>query len=103
MVTEEIIMNCVKNGQSRQVVHEVIRELSMIATKHVKQDGQPNNLIALIKENQFLKLNGAELDGILNPLNYIGFANIQAITYSNEVIKPIIQKNKKNKKLEFTI
>ena len=48
MATENIIMDCCERGGSRQELHERIRELSMIAGAHVKQDGLDNDLADLI-------------------------------------------------------
>ena len=48
MATENIMMDAVKQGGNRQELHEKIRELSMEAGTHVKQDGKENDLLALI-------------------------------------------------------
>ena len=48
MATENIMMDAVKAGGDRQELHESIRELSMIAGKHVKEEGRDNDLLELI-------------------------------------------------------
>ena len=48
MATENIMMDAVKAGGDRQELHERIRELSMQASKTVKEEGKPNNLLDLI-------------------------------------------------------
>ena len=40
MATEVILMQCVKAGGDRQVLHEAIREHSMAAGRRVKEDGE---------------------------------------------------------------
>ena len=42
MATENIMMDAVKEGGDRQQLHEVIRQLSMEAGKHVKVEGKEN-------------------------------------------------------------
>ena len=43
MATENIMMDAVKKGGDRQELHEKIRQLSMQAGAHVKQEGKENN------------------------------------------------------------
>lgn len=45
MATEVILMQCVKKGGDRQVLHEAIREHSMEAGKRVKMEGARNDLL----------------------------------------------------------
>ena len=45
MATEVILMQCVKKGGDRQVLHESIREHSMEAGKRVKMEGASNDLL----------------------------------------------------------
>ena len=67
MATENIIMEAVKNGQDRQEIHEVIRELSMETTKRVKLEGLSNDLIERIKNDGRIKVNSEKLENILEP------------------------------------
>ena len=73
MATENIIMEAVKNGQDRQEVHEIIRELSMETTKRVKLEGLSNDLIERIKkeavgdiDSRFITSEGKIADKKLN-------------------------------------
>ena len=45
MATEKILMACVERGESRQEMHEVIREHSVAAGLAVKEQGKENDLL----------------------------------------------------------
>ncbi|MEG2769899.1 MAG: adenylosuccinate lyase, partial [Oscillospiraceae bacterium] len=51
MATENIMMNAVKKGADRQVLHEKLRVHSIAAAKVVKEDGLKNDLIQRICED----------------------------------------------------
>lgn len=95
MATENIIMKAVENGLDRQEVHEIIRKLSMQATKRVKLEGLDNNLIELIKENEILSKYVLNLEEILNPIDYIGFSDKQTEEFLNFDVKKILEKYNK--------
>lgn len=72
MATENILMESVKAGGDRQILHEKIRRYSMEASKRVKKEGLSNNLIDLLKNDKDFNITEDELDEILNPNKYIG-------------------------------
>lgn len=90
MATETIIMEMVKQGKNRQEVHEKIRILAMEATKNVKELGLENNLIELIKKDNFFSPLHTNIDKILEPQNFIGFAPQQVEEYLKNYIKPLV-------------
>lgn len=94
MATENIIMEAVKNGQDRQEVHEIVRELSMETTKRVKLDGLSNDLIERIKKDGRIKVSPEKLDNILIPKKFIGFAPEQTEVFIKEEVDPILHKYK---------
>ncbi len=93
MATENIIMECVKAGGSRQQLHEKIRVLSMEAGKNVKENGLENNLIELIKGcNEFAAVHG-KLDEILDAKKFIGRAPSQVVEFIENEVKPVLTEN----------
>ncbi|MDE5549447.1 MAG: adenylosuccinate lyase [Clostridia bacterium] len=94
MSTEVILMECVKAGGDRQELHEKIRVHSMEASKMVKQFGKDNDLIERIKKDDAFAAINDKIDSILDPRNFIGRAKEQTIEFINEVIQPILDKNK---------
>ena len=56
MATEYIIMEGVKNGGDRQMLHELIRVHSMEAGKQVKIEGKTNDLVERILADERFKI-----------------------------------------------
>ena len=90
MATENIMMDAVKAGGDRQELHERIRELSMQASKTVKEEGKPNNLLDLIAADPLFNISKEALQKVLKPENYVGRAPEQTTEFLNGVIKPIL-------------
>lgn len=93
MATEVILMECVKAGGDRQLLHELIRRHSMESAKRVKQDGADNDLIERIKKDEHFRVIHKKIDSILDPVNFIGRAPQQVETFIAEEIQPILAAN----------
>lgn len=93
LATENIIMECVKAGGSRQQLHEKIRVLSMEAGKNVKERGLENNLIELIKGDKAFAAVHGKLDEILDASKFIGRAPSQVVEFIENEVKPILTEN----------
>ncbi|MCR4591019.1 MAG: adenylosuccinate lyase [Lachnospiraceae bacterium] len=95
MATENIMMDCVEKGGDRQELHEVIRENSMIAGKHVKVDGEDNDLLKLLAEDERLGkkfgLSEEDLKKNLKLENYTGLAKEQVTDYIRDHVDPLIK------------
>ena len=94
MATENIMMECVKAGGNRQELHERIRVLSMEAGKNVKVEGKENNLIELIKKDDYFAAVHNKLDEILDANKFIGRAPSQVVEFIENEVKPILEENK---------
>lgn len=93
MATENIMMNAVKKGGDRQELHEKIREYSMLAGKHVKEDGLENDLCDMIVADEAFKITRQELDELLKPENFTGRSEEQVEEFIADYIKPILDAN----------
>lgn len=93
MATEVILMSCVKKGGDRQELHEAIRELSMMASRHVKEEGKPNDLLELIRADDRFKAIHADLDKLLDPKLFIGRAEEQVEEFINDIVNPLLLSN----------
>ncbi len=93
MATEVILMECVKAGGDRQQLHELIREHSMESARRVKQDGQENDLIERIKSDSHFAAIHSSIDGILDPVNFIGRAPQQTEEFIRDEIDPVLEKH----------
>jgi adenylosuccinate lyase len=94
MATENIMMDVVKLGGNRQELHERIRQLSMEAGKHVKEEGKENNLLELIAADEMFPMGEAELEESMIPSKYIGRSVYQVEKYLAEVVRPVLDANK---------
>lgn len=94
MTTENILMEAVKRGGDRQELHEKIRVYSMEASKVVKQEGKPNDLLERISKDPAFNLELSEIHDILKPEKYVGRAVNQVIEFVEEDVKPVLEKNK---------
>lgn len=87
MATEEILMAGVRAGGDRQELHELIRRNSLEAAEQVKMHGKPNDLIERLKREP--ALSKVNLDGVLNPVAFVGRAPQQVEQFIEQVVEPI--------------
>jgi adenylosuccinate lyase len=95
MATENILMEAVKKGGDRQVLHERIRCYSMEAAKAIKMEGKPNDLLERIVCDPVFKLTKHDLDRILDVSAFVGRAPQQAVEFVRDVVDPLLERAKK--------
>lgn len=96
MITENILMQAVKKGMDRQEVHEIIRELSMKEVEEIKINGKDNMLIEHIISDGRIKISKEEMERIVDPSQYIGYASHQVEEYINYINENILNKYMNN-------
>jgi adenylosuccinate lyase len=74
MAAEVLLMEAVKRGGDRQDLHERFRVAALEAGRRIKQEGRPNELLALLAEDPAWNMNETELRGLLDPLRFTGCA-----------------------------
>ena len=94
MATENILMDAVKAGGDRQELHERIREHSMEAGKMVKVEGKENDLLERIAKDPAFNMTIEQLQSIMDPANFVGRAVQQTSEFIEEIVQPILDKNK---------
>lgn len=94
MATENIMMNAVLKGGDRQELHEKIRRHSMAAGAVVKEQGGECDLLQRIADDPSFGLSLDELQGIMNPADYVGRAPAQTMEYLRETVRPVLEKYK---------
>lgn len=92
MATENILMNAVKKGGDRQLLHEKIRLYSIEAGRAVKELGEENNLIELISADPEFGLNKEEITAELAPSRFIGRCPEQVDEFINNNVRPVLDK-----------
>lgn len=92
ILTENLLMHCVKKGGNRQALHERIRVHSVEAAKKIKLEGCENDLFARILSDSELNLTESELNELLEE-GLTGSAEQQTEAFLQEV-REILEKNK---------
>lgn len=95
MVTENILMYCVKKGGDRQLLHERIRLHSVEAAKRIKLEGGENDLIARIADDVSFGVSNEELRSLLCAEQLIGRAKEQTEEFLSG-IETILKNNKEH-------
>ncbi|MCI5128931.1 MAG: adenylosuccinate lyase, partial [Candidatus Electrothrix sp. AUS3] len=93
MSTEKILMECVEKGESRQEMHEVIREHSVAAGLAVKEQGLENDLLNRLADDERIPFTLHELEGmIMNYQEFTGRAAEQTLEFLDAFVTPILKK-----------
>jgi len=92
MSTEKILMACVERGESRQDIHEVIREHSVAAGLAVKEMGVENDLLSRLAQDDRIPFSQDELEGLMsNYQEFTGRATEQTQEFIDEAVSPVLQ------------
>ncbi len=94
IATENLLMEAVKKGGDRQVLHETIRRCSMQATARMKEGKDCDLLERLAKEPAF-GMTEPEMRELLDPARYIGRCVRQVERYL-ETVKPLLADAKRD-------
>jgi adenylosuccinate lyase len=92
MASENIMMDAVRRGGDRQVLHEEIRKMSIEAGHAVKDEGKENNLLELIAQNPMFGMTLEELSAHMDPSLYIGRCPQQVDEFLNDCIRPVLER-----------
>ncbi len=92
MATENILMDCVKQGGDRQELHERIRVHSMEAAKRVKQGDGVNDLLSRIGDDPAFAAVHGRLSDLLEPSLYVGRAPEQTREFLEEQLAPVLER-----------
>ncbi|MPM30877.1 Adenylosuccinate lyase [bioreactor metagenome] len=91
MASENIMMDAVKRGGDRQVLHERIRQHSITAGYNVKELGLTNNLIDLIAADPVFGLTREDLSAHLESSRYIGRCPEQVSEFLRDFVNPVLK------------
>ena len=92
MATENIMMESVKRGASRQELHEHLRVHSQAAASRVKLEGGQNDLIDRIAADPAFPLTREEIEAGLDPALFIGRCPSQVEEFLRDVAGPVIDR-----------
>ncbi len=93
MSTEKILMEAVEKGESRQEMHEVIKEHSLAAGRVVKEEGLDNDLLDRLADDDRIPFSLTELNNLVGDYSqFTGRAAAQTDEYIREVVVPLLAK-----------
>jgi adenylosuccinate lyase len=92
MATENIMMESVKRGGDRQMLHEIIRVHSHAAAAKVKLEGGQNDLIDRIAADENIPLTKEEILAQLDPAKYVGRSVSQVEEFLADIVAPILDR-----------
>ena len=99
MATENILMACVKKGQNRQELHEVMRVHSQEAAKKVKQEGLENDLLDRLIKDEQIQMSKDEILETVDPQLFTGRSSELTEEFILEEVNPILKQNLDYKKI----
>ena len=94
MATENIMMDAVKKGGDRQLLHEKLRVHSQAAARVVKEEGGVNDLIDRIVADPAFMVTREEVEAILEPSHFIGRSREQVEAFLEDIIQPLLDANR---------
>ncbi len=105
MATENIMMDAVKLGADRQVLHERVRVHSMEASKVIKEEGGENDLLERIANDKAFGVTLEQLNSIISPEKYVGRACEQTSEFLAEDVTQALApyKDMEIEKTEITV
>jgi adenylosuccinate lyase len=91
MSTEKILMEAVEKGESRQEMHEVVKEHSLAAGKVVKEEGLDNDLLKRLADDERIPFSYDDLMTLVGDYTqFTGRASAQTDEYILEIIVPLL-------------
>ncbi len=90
MATEEILMEGVRSGGDRQILHEKIRDHSQDAARVVKEEGGENDLLNRLSSDDSFE--SIDFNSLLDASHFIGRAPEQVDSFIEEVVDPVREK-----------
>jgi adenylosuccinate lyase len=94
MMTENLIMEGVRRGGDRQVLHERVRIHSLAAAEALKRGAAENDLFDRIAADRLFGIDRKAMDEMARPENYTGLARQQTERFLIEEVDPILQRHR---------
>ena len=94
LATEHILMEAVKRGKDRQVVHEKLRVHSHESSQKIKEEGSACDLLERLAQDKEIGLTKAEIAELSHVKHFIGRAVEQTHEFLKEEVSPLLHKHK---------
>jgi adenylosuccinate lyase len=93
LATEHFLMQAVKKGKDRQVIHERLRVHSQESSRRMKEEGLSCDLIERIASDSTIALTPQELQEQLRSAHFLGRASAQVHEFLDEEVAPLLHKH----------
>src|SRR5205807_9750610 len=94
MITENLMMEGVRRGGDRQVLHERVRIHSQAAADAMKAGSAANDLFDRIAADELFGIDRQSIERIARPEDYTGLAKQQTERFLIEDIDPILDRER---------
>ena len=94
MMTENLMMEGVRRGGDRQVLHERVRIHSQAAADAMKSGAATNDLFDRIAADSLFGIDRAAIDELARPENYTGLSKQQTERFLIEDVDPILNRER---------
>jgi adenylosuccinate lyase len=94
MMTENLMMEGVRRGGDRQVLHERVRIHSQAAADAMKSGAATNDLFDRIAADSLFGIDRAAIDELARPENYTGLSKQQTERFLIEDVDPILERER---------
>ena len=103
MATETILMEGVKRGGDRQVLHEAIRKHSLATAESIKVHGQENNLVERLGEDPEFNMTEDEIRDMIRPERFVGRSVQQVEEFVGGPVKDMLERYPEDLGIEVNI
>ncbi|SDZ94175.1 adenylosuccinate lyase [Desulfuromusa kysingii] len=94
LITENVIMEACKKGGDRQVMHHLIRDMSMETIQRVRNEGLDNDLLQKMADSPEIPLSMEEIMELSDPIKFIGRAPEQVEHFVKTMVDPVLSQKK---------
>lgn len=94
MATENILIEAVKDGGDRQILHEKIRNHALEASRRVKEKGEKSDLLERLRSDGAFKKVMEDEGRFLDPKLFIGRSPEQVDSFLANVVRPLLEKRR---------
>jgi adenylosuccinate lyase len=91
LATETILMEAVKKGGDRQLVHEALRRHALEAARRIKEEAEDNRLLEMLAADEQVPFSLEELTSLCSGSDFTGRAQQQVSEYLSQLIRPLLE------------
>ena len=100
MITENLMMEGVRRGGDRQVLHERVRIHSQAAANVLKGGAAENDLFDRIAGDPLFSIDRRAIDELARPENYVGLSKQQTERFLIEEVDPLLEQHRQQIRAE---